>query len=90
MVDRVKVVAKAKVSRAHRAMALHPLAATALKEAHALKAKAMVVAKVAVMVAVMASEKVGEILVRFSRPLSATSSAVISRSMFRSICRLRS
>lgn len=57
MVVRVKVVAKAKVSRAHRAMALHPLAATALKAAHALKAKAMVAEKVAAMVAGMASVK---------------------------------
>ena len=40
---RARPEAKAKVSRAHRAMALHPLAATALKAAHALKAKAMVV-----------------------------------------------
>lgn len=55
MVVRVKVVAKAKVSRAHRAMALHPLAATALKAAHALKAKAMVAEKVAAMASVKAA-----------------------------------
>ena len=44
----VRAVAKAKVNRVHRAMALRRLAATALKGAHALKVKAMVNVKAVV------------------------------------------
>ena len=55
MVAHGKVVAKAKVSRVHRAMVLPPPAAMALKEPHALKVKAMVAAKVAATASVKAA-----------------------------------